>query len=367
MPTALRQSKWLLASAVFSVVGVLAIALILWAARGHTATPPGDPASREETVEFQAGGNTLAATLVLPGTSGPYPAVVFVNGSGAADRTGNGAFPSIWREFVRRGFACLSWDRPGVGASTGDFEAQSFPDRADEVLAAVAFLRGRTDIRRDRVGVWGFSQGAIVAPLAAAQSDDVAFVIAVSGCQLPAWQQDLYRVEAELRADGFKSDLIKEAMELAEVRMELMRTGGLFLELDALQKGLLGRPWFQYVHYCDQKRFDSGKRMVNFDPGPQWEKVRCPVLAVYGDKDTSTPVEPSIAVIRQGVEKAGNSDLTVKVFANAGHRITESRTGGRIEAEQRAKAQPAGGEPAFVPGYVATMADWLAAHIGKSR
>src|SRR5207253_9114088 len=137
-------------------------------------------------------------------------------------------------------------------ASSGDFEKQTFQDRADEALAAVRFLRSRADIRGERVGLWGFSQGAAVAPLAASQSSDVAFVIAVSGCQLPAWQQDPYRVEAELRADKFNDAAVADALEIARLRMELMRGAGPFEELDENQKLLMGRPWFEYVHYCDK-------------------------------------------------------------------------------------------------------------------
>src|SRR5207253_3103596 len=129
--------------------------------------------------------------------------------------------PYLWRHFASQGFACLSWDRPGVGKSSGDYERQSFPDRAAEALAAVRFLRARADIRKDRVGLWGFSQGAAVAPLAASESSDVAFVIEVSGHQLPAWQQDLYRVEAELKADGFSKADIANALEISKLRMEL--------------------------------------------------------------------------------------------------------------------------------------------------
>jgi alpha-beta hydrolase superfamily lysophospholipase len=96
---------------------------------------------REEEVHFSSGGNTLAGVLVLPTTPGPHPAVVFVNGSGETDRTGHGLCPPLWRHFARHGFASLSWDRPGVGRSTGDFEQQTFPDRAAEALTAVRLTR----------------------------------------------------------------------------------------------------------------------------------------------------------------------------------------------------------------------------------
>jgi pimeloyl-ACP methyl ester carboxylesterase len=368
MPPLNPHRKWLLASAAFSVAGVLVIVLLLWSAwRGRSAAngPPG--VTREVEVQFQAGGNTLAGVLVLPVSPGPYPAVVFLNGSGAADRTGNKAFPHVWAQLARRGFACLSWDRPGVGKSSGDFEAQSFDDRAREALAAVQFLRSRPEIRPDRIGLWGFSQGGAVAPLAASLTGDLAFVIVVSGSQVPAWEQDLYRVEAELRADGHSDKVVAEALEIARLRMELMRKGGVFEELDEAQKSCVGRPWFEYVQYCERKRFESGKLQVGFDPGPYWEKVRCPVLGLFGDKDTSTAVEASVAVMRKGLEGAGNKDLTIKIFPKANHSLAPSDTGGRKEARERAKTRATGDDPEFVPGYPDTASAWLEERFGARR
>ena len=99
-----------------------------------------------------------------PDTPGPHPAIAFVYGSGAADRTYYGIAPHLWRHFARRGFACLAWDKPGVGQSTGDYNAQTFRDRADEALAAVRFLRAAASVRKDRVGLWGHSQGGARSP-----------------------------------------------------------------------------------------------------------------------------------------------------------------------------------------------------------
>src|SRR5262249_1477770 len=156
-------------------------------------------------------------------TPGPYPAIAFVLGSGPADRAYYGMAPHLWRHFARRGFACLSWDKPGVGKSTGDFNAQSFRDRADEALSAVRFLRGRAGGWKDRVGLWGHSQGGAVAPLAASLSGEVAFLIEVGGSQVIAWQQDIFRVEAELRADRHPEAEIREAVAFARMRMGLIR------------------------------------------------------------------------------------------------------------------------------------------------
>jgi len=139
-----------------------------------------------EEIHFRAGDNDLAGTLYPPSTPGPHPAIAMVLGSGPRDRNYGGAGPALGRHFAQHGYACLAWDKPGVGQSKGDYNLQTFRDRAEEALAAVVYLRGRADIRPDQIGLWGHSQGGMVVPLAASLSDHVAFLIAVAGWQGPA-------------------------------------------------------------------------------------------------------------------------------------------------------------------------------------
>src|SRR5262249_13398562 len=157
------------------------------------------------------------------------------------------------------------------------------------------------------------SQGGMVAPLAASLSDDVAFVIEVAGWQGPAWRQDVVRVEAELRADGFPEAVIPRAAAFARTRMDLIRGTGPFEDLDHAQKAVETFPWFKYVHRCDAPLFYAARRNVGYDSRPSWEKVRCPVLVIYGDKDTSSgPPDGLVDIIRRGLAKAGNQDVAVK-------------------------------------------------------
>jgi pimeloyl-ACP methyl ester carboxylesterase len=316
-----------------------------------------------EEIQFRHGDNLLAGSLHRPGRPGRFPAVALVLGSGAKDRAYGGAGPALGRHFAGSGFVCLAWDKPGVGQSTGDFNAQTFRDRAEESLAAVRFLRQRADVRPDQVGLWGHSQGGMVAPLAASLSDQVAFVIEVSGWQGAAWRQDAVRVEAELRAEGFSEADVKEAAAFARLRMGLIRGTGPYEELERAQEKVKGKPWFKAVHFCDRTLFDAARRVVEYDTGPVWEKVRCPVLVIYGDKDTSSgPPDELVATIRRGLTKAGNDDVTVRIFANADHSLCRSETGTR--KEPLAKTPRAGEPPEFVPGYLGLMTTWLRHRFG---
>lgn len=110
---------------------------------------------REEAIHFQHGEVTLAGVLCLPLFPGPHPAVVYIPGSGPAARDGLGMLPQHWEAFARRGIASLSWDKPGIGNSTGDWTAQSMEDRAHEGLAAIRLLKERQEVAPNKIGVWG--------------------------------------------------------------------------------------------------------------------------------------------------------------------------------------------------------------------
>ena len=113
---------------------------------------------RQQAIRFQNGEVDLAGVLCLPHGSPPYQAVVFIHGSGPAGRDGLTMFPPMWETFAQRGIASLSWDKPGVGESSGDWRFQSAIDRAQESLAAIQFLQQHPEIDASRIGFWGSSQ-----------------------------------------------------------------------------------------------------------------------------------------------------------------------------------------------------------------
>ena len=286
-----------------------------------------------------------------------------ITGSGDNDRNYHGVGAALGKHFATQGYYCLTWDKPGVGKSTGDFNSQAFHDRANEVLAAVHFLQHLDGVDRRWVGAWGHSQGGMVAPLAASLSNDVGFLIVVAGWQGPAWAQDAVRVEQELRAKGFNEADVAEAARFAQRRMDLIRGDLPFEVLDKEQEAVMSRRWFEAVHRCDRVLFESARKLVNFDNSATWEQVKCPVLAIYGGKDVSSgPSEPLLAVIRHGLAKAANDDLTIKLFADADHDICRLQSAEEKPEGRRAEKRGRGESPDFVPGYLECMSAWLNEH-----
>jgi uncharacterized protein len=315
------------------------------------------PALAQEAVSFRSAGNILKGILVLPKLPGPHPAVAFVHGSGSLDRNDWTLHPALREHLARQGVASLCWDKPGVGASSGDWTQQSFHDRAQEAIDAIKFLNGRPDIERKHVGLWGISQGGWICPLAASLSPDVAFLILVSAPAGTIEEQDLYRVEQAMRADTMPEGDIENALGFARRRIELVRSGS-YEQFDAAQRKVSDARWFkEYVHRLDRKEFAFAKKNIAYDGRPILKRVKCPVLILVGERDTIVPAKKSAALIEDSLNRAGNKDVTVRTFANADHFMQVTKTGGPRETFAKGRKKE------FVPGYLTTITTWLAPRV----
>ena len=132
--------------------------------------------SHSEDVRYKNGAMTLAALLLIPEASKPLAGAVIIQGSGASDRTNRWA-RAIAEILVGKGIAVLLTDKRGSGKSDGNWQTSSFDDLAADALAGADYLRARKEIDAGRVGLVGLSQGGWIAPLAAARSENIAFVI----------------------------------------------------------------------------------------------------------------------------------------------------------------------------------------------
>src|SRR5207247_3161520 len=114
--------------------------------------------------------------LISPNTRAKHPAIILVHASGSEDR--EYLLPFV-RFLIRRGITVLGYDKRGVGGSTGDWNTASFDDLAGDVVAAVEYLKTRSDIDGKQIGLLGISQAGWIMPLAAIRSKDVAFLISI--------------------------------------------------------------------------------------------------------------------------------------------------------------------------------------------
>ena len=316
---------------------------------------------REEEVVFSNGDVKLSGTLVLPNGNKRSTAVVLVHGSSPNERT---TYRSWARHFAENGIAALIYDKRGAGKSTGNTRAASMENLADDALAGIRMLKLRRDIDAGKVGIAGHSQGGWIAPLAAAKSGDVAFVIVSGAAAVTPAEQSIFHRAGVMRDAGMTDAEIADATRLREklylLNRKIMANDPDIAEVrTALSKELADNRtarWFGPAELPPELNGDlpprGGLELLFFDVSSVWPKVKVPVLAVWGDRDTIVPVEKSRRLIEEFLSKAGNKDLTVKVFAGVDHGKSVSASSGEWDFP-RANAE-----------YDIAMVDWLKKKLG---
>ena len=253
---------------------------------------PPAPATQPIELTVQSRGATLAATLQLPTTGrAPFPAIVLAHGSG---RTTRDQMRWMADPFLSMGVAVLTYDKRGVGRSTGTYvnvgtarSIEVFGDLSDDALACVAVLKLRKDIDAKRIGLGGNSQAGWIIPLAASKSKDVAFLVITSGPAVTVGEE-----------------------------MEYSRLAG---EDPGSVKGLSD------AEIDRQMRQFKGPH--GYDPVPVLEKLNTPSIWIEGDRDRSVPMVQTLATLDR-LRRAGRP-ISVVTLPGAGHALYNPATGER--------------------------------------
>ncbi len=281
----------------------------------------------EEDLSFRNGAVTLAGTILVPPGAGPHPAIVCTHGAGPEGRE-RGSYHSNGYYFARLGFVTLIYDKRGVGQSSGDFQAASMDDLAGDALAGVRALLARPDVDRNKVGVTGVSQGGWIAPLAAVRSKDVGFILVISPSGINPMEQSLFDVTNRLAAAGFPDTAIDDAIRLRKRIYAVVRSGRPDARIAADLEKVHDKPWFAAsgLPFPMPRGVSDGERaFLGFEPIPAWEKVRVPVLALWGQDDRSVPAAKSKELIERALACAKNKDATLRLFSTADHTLTVVR------------------------------------------
>jgi pimeloyl-ACP methyl ester carboxylesterase len=303
---------------------------------------------------FDHDGNKLAGDLVRPPWPGPYPAVVFVEGSGPGGRD-QGLWPT---RLAAAGFASLAYDKPGSGASTGDWTRQSIADRAEEAVAAVRALRSRGGVLPDAVALIGGSQGGWVAQLAPSLDTTIAAVVSVSGPGVSVQAQEEYRLSHQLPAEGFTGTDVRQALAVMSEQVDRVRAGEDPARVHTSQAHWHDAPWYPMLAGTTPQSIAFLAGIADYDPITALAALPCPLLAIFGADDLLVPVEDSVRVITATLKSAHHIKHEIMVFPHADHniRIYTGRGPAKISRGQYTPGERA-------PGFDELIVTWLQRHL----
>lgn len=289
---------------------------------------------------------TLAGTLTLPSGNAPFPVILLISGSGPQDRNetiyNHRPFLVLADYLTRQGIAVLRVDDRGVGESTGDFSQATSVDFASDVLAGIEYLKTRKEINPEQIGLIGHSEGGLIAPMVAVKSLDVAFIILMAGTGLTG-EEILYLQGALIsRAMGVSEEdiaknrqfnekifsLIKEEKDEKTIEEKLHQ---MFMadwaELNDEEKSRIGDPEVFLKAQLQSLLSPWLKFFLTYDPKPTLSKVKCPVLAINGEKDLQVPPKENLSAIEEALVAGGNKNFTVKELPGLNHLFQTAQTG----------------------------------------
>ena len=289
---------------------------------------------------------TLAGTLTLPKKEGIFPVVILISGSGKQNRDeeigGRKPFLILSDYLTKNGIAVLRYDDRGVAQSTGNFNAATSADFATDVESAIAFLKTRPEINKSKIGLVGHSEGGMIAPMVAAKSKDVSYIVLLAGPGMPCDKLLVLQEELISRASGVSEteiqankhissqvySIIKKTNDSSALNNSLKMQVKEFYKTDSAGKFLGGiseqkwiaklvTPWMQYF--------------LKYDPNIFLEKVKCPVLALNGAKDLQVPPKENLSGIEKALKKGGNKSFITKEMAGMNHLFQQCKTGSPTE------------------------------------
>ena len=305
------------------------------------------PPPENEAVSFGSEGAVLKGTLHLPKGRGPFPAAVFVHGSGDVDRSDANL---LAERLTAKGIAVLAYDKRGVGESTGDWKTGSLQLLAADARAAHQWLSRHRKIDGNRVGYVGRSQGGWIAPLAM-RSGGAAFAAFISGPSVSPADEDVDHYSHIFREAGMSETEFAQAEALLRLHHGRMQGRITKAELDAAADKHKGAPWFRLLHWDDLQSnvSDFDRSWIGYDPQADLKAIDVPTLWVYGSEDRVIPVEGSIVSLLRLKMPARP---TIHVVPGGDHALA------RIQYP----ALPGG-----VPAAFDLIADWIATTRPRTR
>ncbi len=339
--------------------------------RPQEPRPPFPYTSEEVTFTNDKFNIKLAGTLTIPTGPGPFKAVIMITGSGPQNRNeelmGHKPFLVIADYLSRNGIAVLRFDDRGVGKSQGTQLNATSADFATDAEAALNFLKNNPKINQKEIGFVGHSEGGLIAPIVAASNPDVGFIVSLAGPGVTG-QQVIIRQSQDIgRLSGEKESDIKESTETNKKLYAVLRkeTDNKKAEIkilsryrEILEKRKTSKEDTEKA--VDQLKLTFGankytwfRYFIMTDPSIYWKKVKCPVIALNGEKDLQVAANENLPAIEKAMKSSGNKSVKTVKLPGLNHLFQHCKTG--LPAEYSSI------EETFSPEALKIITDWILA------
>lgn len=304
----------------------------------------------EDRPYFQHQDHQISAYFKAPSNRNAVKGVVlFVSGDGAVPYDAHGYYEPIWQVLLDAGYAVFSWDKPGVGKSSGNWLEQSMLDRQDEVRTAIQFVKSHYREQAKVIGLMGFSQAGWVTPALMQSSAEVNFMIGV-GYAINWLDQSWYLTRSRLQREGATAQVIARSRNMHQQERTFWQDNPNYEEYVRL--------FSNTEQPISKARFSFIAKNVFSDAKQDYIGINQPMLILLGDNDEQVDTSHTYRLLQTLATQ--QNDVTVKMISNATHGLLNypefnSQTSDIVTLLKIGLF----GERVYAPGFFTTLVQWL--------
>ena len=312
--------------------------------RPQTPVPPFP--YKEESVSFTNAQYTFNGTLTLPENyTKNTPVVLMVTGSGQQNRDeelfGHKPFAVIADALARQGIASLRYDDRGWGDKSVNFADFTTDDFRQDAAAALPLLRKRFN----KVGILGHSEGGTIAMMLAAEGK-ADFIVSLAGMAISGKETLIMQNRQAMTAIGLPKEMVDSYCNSISKALDEIASGKKASEINISDVPVALKPITTKA--LQQADTPYIRHFLTIDVGKLLPKIKCPVLALNGTKDTQVDCEANITRLEKGLTICKHS---IKKIDGVNHLFQHCNTGIVTEYQQI--------EETIAPEVLQVVAKWI--------
>lgn len=316
--------------------------------RPQTPVPPFP--YKEEAVSFTNAQYTFNGTLTLPENySKNTPVVLMVTGSGQQNRDeelfSHKPFAVIADALARQGIASLRYDDRGWGDKSVNFADFTTDDFRQDAAAAIPLLRKRFN----KVGILGHSEGGTIAMMLAAEGK-ADFIVSLAGMAISGKETLIMQNHQAMSAIGLPKETVDSYCNSISKALDEIANGKKANEINIDDVPQALKPIT--IKALQQADTPYIRHFLTVDVGKLLPKIKCPVLALNGTKDTQVDCDANTTRIEKGL---ANCKHSIKKIDGVNHLFQHCNTGIVTEYQQI--------EETIAPEVLQEVAKWIKANI----
>ena len=300
-------------------------------------------------------GINLGGTMFLPKKPNGK-AIVLIHGSGPQDRNGYASIIRLLADVLAsNGTTVLTYDKQGVGSSSGNWESESFEQLANDALAGVNYLKANKQLRLTKIGLGGSSQAGWIIAKAIEKNKAFDFVLTIgaAGSGVSVTEQNLYYTKLLMECQNFTATQVSTALTQQNLFYNFLQGKSDGKALDSFtmiaSKDSLLRDWLyptsKEIDFTNKNQWYTALE-ISYDPIAAWKQYNKPALMLFSEFDDSTPTD----VVIKNLRALNKNNTIVKVLPKSQHigLVTDGLCNADIGNLQK-----------FNPYFFSTIINWI--------